>query len=121
MNGSFDNRVKDRSTERSGSSARVEPSREKVNTLQCDVLSLQRAVGNRAVSGLVRSAGGLGAGLKGVRIHTGQDADTRTEAEGAFAFARGRNVYFGSDVDLETGFGQRVLAHELTHVIQQAR
>jgi hypothetical protein len=121
MNGLFDNRVKDRYTERGGSSARAESSRQKVSTLQCDVLSLQRAVGNRAVSDLVRDAGGLGAGLQDVRIHTGEDADTRTEAEGAFAFARGRDLYFGSDVDLETGFGQRVLAHELTHVIQQAR
>jgi hypothetical protein len=121
MNRSFDNRMKARSAEGGGSSARVESNREEISTLQWDVLSLQRAVGNRAVSDLVRSAGGVGTGLQAVRIHTGHDADTRTEAEKAFALARGRDVYFGSDVDLETDFGQRVLAHELTHVIQQAR
>ena len=91
------------------------------NALYGELLSLQRAVGNRAVSHLVCAANDRGSGFQAIHIHTGKEADARTEAQGAVAFASGRDVYLESGIDLGTGFGQHVLAHELTHVIQQER
>ncbi|MGI9542139.1 MAG: eCIS core domain-containing protein, partial [Cyclobacteriaceae bacterium] len=39
---------------------------------------------------------------------------------GAQAFTQGRDIYFNSDkYHPETASGKRLLAHELTHVIQQ--
>lgn len=87
-----------------------------------DVLSLQRVVGNRAVSELLRARDDRPVvDLRDVRVHTGPDADARAYAVGAAAYASGRDVYLGSGIDLTTDLGQRVLAHELAHIVQQER
>jgi hypothetical protein len=122
MIGAFKNPAKGNFDEHLASNVRPTTTQQGViDDLQSDVLSLQRAVGNRAVSSLVHTADNWGGGLQGVRLHSGKTADQRTELEGAIACASGRDVYLGNGVDLRTGFGQRVLAHELTHVIQQER
>jgi Domain of unknown function (DUF4157) len=56
-----------------------------------------------------------------VRVHTGGRADTAARAINAVAFTVGRDIFF--DVGRyapATIEGQRLLAHELTHVVQQA-
>lgn len=62
----------------------------------------------------------LGADLGGVRVHTDARADRLSRTLGARAFTSGRDVFFRRGAyDPSGGFGRRVLAHELTHVVQQ--
>jgi hypothetical protein len=62
----------------------------------------------------------FGRDLGGVRVHTGADAATAANALRAQAFTRGRNVYFGTGRwQPGSPHGQRLLAHELTHTLQQ--
>jgi len=62
----------------------------------------------------------LGHSFSQVRIHTDAAAAEAASAVNAFAFTVGRNVVFGANrYQPGTGEGRRLLAHELTHVIQQ--
>src|SRR6266545_990960 len=62
----------------------------------------------------------LAADLSKVRVHTNSQAEQSTRAIGAKAFTSGQDVVFGrGQYAPETGEGQRLLAHELTHVVQQ--
>src|SRR5205814_6565446 len=55
-----------------------------------------------------------------VRVHTGGDAERVNEELGARAVTRGRDIYFGKgEYDSSTREGKELLAHELTHVVQQ--
>ena len=111
------------------------------------VIHLQRMAGNSAVAGLlddadpaehVRSAISSDAGqplpdpvrlrmepalrsdLSSVRVHTGQTAQRSAQALGAHAYTTGDHVVFGSGAYApDSAAGQRTLAHELTHVVQQ--
>ena len=56
----------------------------------------------------------------GVRIHTGDEATGISRSLGAQAFTHGKDVYFGDGkYDPNTDTGKQLLAHELTHVVQQ--
>jgi len=62
----------------------------------------------------------LGADLARVRIHTNRSADVAARALGAYAYTRGNNIVFrGDQYRPDTPEGSRLLAHELTHVVQQ--
>ena len=62
----------------------------------------------------------FGQDFSDVRIHTGGSAAESAGALNAAAFTLGRNVVFGANrYAPETGQGRRLLAHELTHVVQQ--
>lgn len=64
----------------------------------------------------------LGADLKGVRLHTGARAGEGAASLGAKAFTIGSDVVFGDGAfTLETIKGLQLLAHELVHVVQNAR
>ena len=123
------------------------------DTATGDVLQLQRAFGNRAVTQLQRQtlAGGeldsqisdtinrsRGGGqplpdqirgsmesafrsdFGGVRVHTDQSADTLNRAVQAKAFTLGNDIYFRKgNYQPGNSSGQELLAHELTHVVQQ--
>jgi len=57
-----------------------------------------------------------------VRVHTGEEAQESTREVGALAYTTGRDVVFGArQYDPGTSVGRQLLAHELTHVVQQAR
>jgi Domain of unknown function (DUF4157)/Bacterial toxin 4 len=59
--------------------------------------------------------------LSGVRLHTGQQASTLTTAVQAEAFTTGSDIFFSAGrYDPGTPAGKELLAHELTHVAQQA-
>lgn len=62
----------------------------------------------------------IGADLSGVRIHTGSDAVAMTKQLHAQAFTHGNDIYF-NEGKYNTGSrdGNKLLAHELTHVVQQ--
>lgn len=112
------------------------------------VLTLQRLVGNAGMSRLVgederkkstvRDVVGKGRGaslpadvrsdmesrfghdFSDVRIHRGQAATDSARSVGAKAFTVGHEVVFGAGHEnLWSSAGQRTLAHELTHVVQQ--
>ncbi|WP_329321413.1 eCIS core domain-containing protein [Streptomyces sp. NBC_01262] len=62
----------------------------------------------------------LGADLDAVRVHTGTAADESARSLNARAYAVGADVVFGAgQYDPSTPAGRHVLAHELTHVVQQ--
>lgn len=64
----------------------------------------------------------FGFGFGDVRVHTGSRADELSRALGATAFTYGPDVYFRSgSFSPDTDSGRRLLAHELTHVVQQRR
>lgn len=63
---------------------------------------------------------GFGTSFNGVKIHTDQAAVALSDRLGAQAFTTGQDIYFNSGkYNPETKSGQKLLAHELTHTIQQ--
>jgi hypothetical protein len=55
-----------------------------------------------------------------VRVHTGREAAESSRSVGATAYTVGQNIVFGNrQYAPQTADGQRLLAHELAHVIQQ--
>lgn len=62
----------------------------------------------------------FGVNFRGVRIHHDDRADTAARAVNARAFTRGADVVFRQgEFQPDTHEGQRLLAHELAHVVQQ--
>lgn len=56
-----------------------------------------------------------------VRIHTGPEANARAREVNAQAFTMGKDIVFGAGKFApQEPAGQHLLAHELTHVVQQA-
>jgi peptidoglycan hydrolase-like protein with peptidoglycan-binding domain len=64
---------------------------------------------------------GFGADLSRVNIHTDAAAVQMSRQLGAQAFTHGNDIYFNKGkYDPETDNGKHLLAHELTHTIQQS-
>ena len=62
----------------------------------------------------------FGHDFSGVRVHTDGKAAESAKSVNALAYTVGRNVVFGTGQYAPgTGEGRRLLAHELTHVVQQ--
>ncbi|MFD9701885.1 DUF4157 domain-containing protein [Lentzea sp. NPDC059081] len=97
------------------------------------MLGLQRAVGNASVGDVVSSGGspldaGVRADMEGrfgqdfsdVRVHTGSAAHDSAKSVNAQAYTVGSNIVFQRDkYDPSSDSGKHMLAHELTHVVQQ--
>lgn len=107
------------------------------------LLHLQRTAGNAGVGALLeeeqlvtQAASGdgqalepgvrqrmearLGADLSSVRVHTGPGAAAAARSVQAHAYTVGDDIVFGEDqYQPGTAAGERTLAHELTHVLQQ--
>jgi len=109
------------------------------------VLGIQRAAGNSATAGMVeeerspvhdvvRGGGGsplddglrtdmegrMGHDFGDVRVHTGDAADHSARSVSAHAYTVGNNIVFQRGAyDPGSTAGQTLLAHELTHVVQQ--
>ena len=62
----------------------------------------------------------LGTDLSTVRVHTDSEADGISRSVGAQAFTHGTDIYFTSGTYNTGASGQRLLAHELAHVAQNA-
>ncbi len=63
---------------------------------------------------------GIGADFSQVQVHTDSEAVEMNEDLNAQAFTHGRHVYFNnSKYNPDTTEGKHLLAHELTHVVQQ--
>lgn len=77
--------------------------------------------GGNPLPGGVKSKmeGKLGADLSAVKVHTGGDSEKASEDLNAKAFTVGDDVHFGSgQFDPSSKEGEKLLAHELTHVVQ---
>jgi hypothetical protein len=62
----------------------------------------------------------FGVGFGSVRIHTGSESNKLNRQLNAQAFTHGSNIFFGEGkFNPGTTSGQHLLAHELTHVVQQ--
>jgi hypothetical protein len=113
------------------------------------VLRLQRMAGNQGVvqmlasdedrspvHDVVGSGGGqpldegtrgtmeaaFGQSFEGVRVHTDAQASKSAESVGANAYTVGSDVVFkGGTYDPGSTAGQRTIAHELSHVVQQSQ
>ncbi len=67
-----------------------------------------------------RFAAELGDSLGDVRIHADADADSLARAVSARAFTTGSDLFFASgEYRPGSSAGNRLIAHELTHVVQQ--
>lgn len=71
------------------------------------------------VQGKMESA--MGADFSRVKIHTDSQADNLSQSIQAKAFTTGQDVFFKQgEYDPGSRSGQELLAHELTHVVQQS-
>jgi outer membrane protein OmpA-like peptidoglycan-associated protein len=78
--------------------------------------------GGAQLPGGVRGAmeGAFGADFSRVRIHADGASDTLNRTVGARAFTTGSDIFFrNGEFSPNTTPGQKLLAHELTHVVQQ--
>jgi hypothetical protein len=65
---------------------------------------------------------GLGTDLSGVRVHTDAEADSMARSVDAVAFTTGNDIFFRSGTyDPHSTQGLRLLAHEVTHTVQQSQ
>lgn len=65
---------------------------------------------------------GIGADFSQVRIHTDSEAANMNKEISAQAFTHGQDVYFNQGkFSPDSTEGKRLLAHELTHVVQQGK
>ncbi|MCT7989849.1 eCIS core domain-containing protein [Laspinema olomoucense] len=65
--------------------------------------------------------GAFGADFSGVRVHTNNTADTLNRSLSARAFTTGNNIFFKQgEYNPSSSSGKELLAHELTHVVQQS-
>jgi hypothetical protein len=63
----------------------------------------------------------FGTDFSAVRVHTDSNAQSLARSVNAQAFTVGNDVVFGAgQYAPESDSGKRLLAHELTHVIQQS-
>jgi Domain of unknown function (DUF4157) len=86
-----------------------------------DAINTARGSGQPLNTGLQRSMGqAIGADFSEVRVHTNAQADQLNRSIQAKAFTTGQDVFFRQGA-YEPGSrgGQELIAHELTHVVQQ--
>jgi hypothetical protein len=86
-----------------------------------EVLQRRRGGGSGLPADLASSMGNAfgGQDFSGVRVHTDGEADTVARSLQATAFTHGNDIYFSSGTfDPGSESGQHLLAHELTHVVQ---
>jgi len=83
---------------------------------------MQRSGGGSSVPAPIRARTeqATGADLSGVRLHTGGESADAAASVGARAYAVGQDVHFGAGhYQPGTPGGDRLIAHELAHTIQQ--
>jgi outer membrane protein OmpA-like peptidoglycan-associated protein len=83
-----------------------------------------RKSGGKPLDASVRSSAeaAYGRDLRDVRVHTGSEAAESARALDARAYTTGGDIVFGEgEYATGTAEGQRLLAHELAHVVQQSR
>jgi hypothetical protein len=81
----------------------------------------QRGQGQSLDKGMAQKAGdSLGHDFEDVTVHTDAQADKLSRQLGAKAFTTGKDIYFREgEYQPHSQDGQKLLSHELTHVVQQ--
>ena len=84
-------------------------------------INRSRGSGQPLDAGLQESMGqAMGADFSQVRVHTGTQADALNQSIQAKAFTTGQDVFFRQgEYQPGSRSGQKLIAHELTHVVQQ--
>jgi hypothetical protein len=96
---------------------RPEAARERLDPARAEAAMARSGRGDALPPALAaRMEKGLGADFSAVRVHTGTAAAEAAEAIDARAFARGPDIFLGRG---ESVSDVRLMAHELTHTIQQ--
>ncbi len=98
------------------------PVRKPIDTLAHAEAQVAAVSGGRPLSAKDRAyfESRFGADFSPVRIHDDATADRATRAVGALAYTRGRDIVFKQgQYTPDTTAGRHLLAHELTHVVQQ--
>lgn len=87
--------------------------------MESQLLQLQGG-GRQMPQGLLNMMeSGFGQDFSQVRLHTDSEAATMSSSINAKAFTHGNDIYFNrGQFSPETTEGQRLVAHELTHVVQ---
>ncbi|MCB0208679.1 MAG: DUF4157 domain-containing protein [Anaerolineae bacterium] len=68
-----------------------------------------------------KMGGAMGHDFSDVRVHTSGEADTLNQELGAKAFTTGQDIFFKEGAySPGSSSGQELIAHELTHVVQQS-
>jgi len=79
--------------------------------------------GGQALDGGMQEQMGsaMGHDFSNVRVHTSSESDQLNQDLGAKAFTTGQDVFFRDGAyNPNSGSGQELIAHELTHVVQQS-
>lgn len=104
----------------------VEPGQDPTSAFEADASVARRLAARRGGGHILppplrdRMEAGFGADLTGVRIHRDAEAAELSTGLAARAFTHGRDIYFGRGAyDPTSRSGQHLLAHELSHVVQQ--
>jgi hypothetical protein len=86
-----------------------------------EAIERNRGGGQQLDSGVrVQMGQAFNADFSGVRVHTDSQADGLNRALSARAFTTGQDIYFRQgEYRPGTSSGRQLLAHELTHVVQQ--
>jgi hypothetical protein len=84
-------------------------------------INSQRGAGQSLDDGMAAKAGGaMGQDFSGVTVHTDSSADNLSRQLGAKAFTTGSDIFFREGAyNPKSSEGQHLIAHELTHVVQQ--
>ena len=84
-------------------------------------LNQLKSSGQPLTKGLQRSMGqAMGADFSGVRVHMDSKSDTLNRSLSSRAFTTGEHVFFKQgEYNPSSKGGQELIAHELTHVVQQ--
>ncbi|MFN2222328.1 MAG: DUF4157 domain-containing protein, partial [Candidatus Promineifilaceae bacterium] len=84
-------------------------------------INAKRGSGGSLDAGMAKKAGdAMGHDFSGVNVHTDNQADELSRGLGAKAFTTGNDIFFQSGAyNPGSSDGQQLLAHELTHVVQQ--
>ncbi len=78
--------------------------------------------GGQALDSTVQTqmSGAMGHDFSGVKVHDNAEADSLNQEVGAKAFTTGQDVFFKQgEYNPSSSDGQELIAHELTHVVQQ--
>jgi hypothetical protein len=75
---------------------------------------------SEAIRGSMESA--FGADFSNVKVHTDAEADVLNQELNARAFTTGQDIFFRQgEYSPGSGGGQKLIAHELTHIVQQGK
>jgi hypothetical protein len=97
----------------------ITPSGQVTSDVQ-DAINTSRGGGSTLDAGVQSRFADTHGDLSDVRVHTDDHADQLNRAVSARAFATGNDVYFAkNEYNPGSSQGDELLAHELTHVVQQ--